>query len=69
MLTLLADGDFEQRVLYKLTTKSGGGVPGDKIIAKKRQSSLAHSQLSSAKVHAPIDPVPDKESTLVSDVK
>ena len=69
MLALLADGDFEQRVLYKPTTKSVGDVPGDKAIAKKKQSSSAHSQLSSAKVHAPIDPVPDKESTLVSDVR
>lgn len=66
---LLADGDFEQRVLYKPSSKSVGGVPGDKPTTKRKQSSSTRSQRSSAKVHAYADPVPNKQSTLVSYVK
>ena len=65
----MADDDFEERVLYKPTIKSVDGAPaGDKPAAKKKQSS-SHNQVSSAKLHIHADPVPDKESTLVSNVK
>lgn len=64
----LADDDFEQKLLYKPTSKSVGSVPEDKAVAKKRHSSSAHSRLSSSQVHAHTNPAPDKESTLVSDI-
>ena len=68
-VVLFADGDYEQRLLYKPAAKSVRNVPGEKPSAKKKQSSSAHNQGSSAKVHAQADPVPDKGSaTLVFDV-
>lgn len=66
---LLTDDEFEQRLLYKPTSKSVGGVPEDKAVAKKKLSSSVHSRLSSARVHAHEDAAPDKESTLVSDIR
>ena len=63
----MADSDFEERVLYK-PIKSVGGVPGDKPTAKKKQSG-SHSRVSSAKLHVHADPVPDRESTLIPNVK
>ena len=69
-LILLADDDFEEGLFYKPTAaKPVAGVPENKIVAKKKHSSSAHSQQSSTKVHVDPVPVANEQTSLVSTVK